>query len=65
MTYLHDARALAADLTELRHALHQHPEVGLELPVTQGRVLDALAGLDLQLRRRCSPAPSPRSLRWS
>ena len=49
MTYLHDARALAADLIELRHALHRHPEVGLELSVTQGRVLDALAGLDLQL----------------
>jgi hippurate hydrolase len=49
MTYLDDARALADDLAELRHTLHRHPEIGLELPTTQGTVLDALSGLDLEV----------------
>lgn len=49
MTYLDDARALASDLTELRHTLHRHPEIGLDLPVTQKTVLDALSGLDLEV----------------
>lgn len=50
MTYLDDARAIAGDLTELRHTLHRHPEIGLDLPVTQRTVLDALSGLDLEVR---------------
>ncbi|MFG1967444.1 M20 family metallopeptidase [Nonomuraea sp. NPDC049028] len=37
------------DLTGLRHALHQVPEVGLDLPLTQAIVLDALSGLDLEI----------------
>ena len=49
MTFLDDARAIADDLTELRHTLHRHPEVGLHLPVTQGTVLEALSGLDLEV----------------
>ncbi|MEU4236236.1 M20 family metallopeptidase [Actinoplanes sp. NPDC026619] len=36
-------------LTALRHHLHAHAEVGLELPATQAIVLDALAGLGLEL----------------
>ena len=39
------ARALGDDLSELRHDLHAHPEVGLNLPRTQGVLLDALSGL--------------------
>jgi amidohydrolase len=56
MTSLDDARALSGDLVELRHVLHRHPEIGLDLPFTQGTVLDALAGLDLEVSRgsRCS-----------
>jgi len=34
---------------ELRHALHRVPELGLDLPLTQGLVLDALADLDLEV----------------
>src|SRR5580693_4737487 len=36
-------------MTELRHALHREPEVGLQLPGTQRRVLDALSGLPLDI----------------
>ncbi|MCC2334216.1 M20 metallopeptidase family protein [Cellulomonas wangsupingiae] len=35
--------------TELRHALHRVPELGLDLPLTQRLVLDALADLDLEV----------------
>jgi hippurate hydrolase len=48
MTFLDDARALNHDLTALRHTLHRHPEIGLDLPVTQGTVLDALSDLELE-----------------
>ncbi|MBT0993107.1 amidohydrolase [Cellulomonas sp. DKR-3] len=47
---LHDeARAMLPELVELRHALHRVPELGLELPRTQALVLEALAGLDLEI----------------
>ena len=44
-----DAAALSADLTELRHALHREPEIGLNLPKTQAKVLGALDGLPLEV----------------
>ena len=44
-----DAQAMAGDLAELRHRLHQHPEVGLDLPATQEMVLEALRGLPLEI----------------
>lgn len=37
------------DLITLRRRLHQIPEVGLVLPQTQACVLEALAGLDLEI----------------
>ncbi|GGM45442.1 M20 family metallopeptidase [Dactylosporangium sucinum] len=40
---------LREDLIELRRELHRHPEIGLDLPGTQRRVLDALAGLPLEV----------------
>ncbi len=43
------AASLGGDLAELRHALHREPEVGLQLPRTQQRVLDALSGLPLEI----------------
>ena len=56
MDLLADARALGPELTDLRHRLHRHPEVGLELPWTQRTVLDELDGLGLELTlgRTCS-----------
>ncbi|MBO7936003.1 M20 family metallopeptidase [Streptomyces sp. S9] len=44
-----DALALEDSLVRLRHALHRQPELGLELPRTQQAVLDALAGLPLEI----------------
>jgi len=44
-----DAQAMADDLVDLRRRLHQHPEIGLELPRTQQTVLEALDGLDLEI----------------
>jgi amidohydrolase len=44
-----DAQSLAADLLVLRRRLHQHPEVGLQLPKTQEIVLTELEGLGLEI----------------
>lgn len=44
-----DALALEDSLVRLRHALHRQPELGLDLPRTQQTVLDALAGLPLEI----------------
>jgi amidohydrolase len=44
------ARAIAADLVALRRQLHRVPELDRELPKTQALVLDALQGLDLEIR---------------
>ena len=38
-------------LTKLRRALHADPEIGLDLPRTQRKVLDALDGLPLEITR--------------
>ena len=44
-----DAVAIAAELTELRRSIHVEPEIGLDLPRTQRKVLDALEGLPLEI----------------
>jgi amidohydrolase len=44
-----DARGMAGDLGELRKELHRDPEIGLELPRTQEKVLRELDGLGLEL----------------
>lgn len=44
-----DAQAMATDLTALRHRLHRHPEIGLDLPVTQQTVLESIADLGLEV----------------
>ena len=49
MTVLDDARAMSDDLVQLRHRLHQHPEIGLDLPWTQEQVLAAIDGLPLEV----------------
>jgi len=45
MTVLEDARAMQGELVELRRQLHSQPEIGLQLPRTQERVLAGLDGL--------------------
>lgn len=49
MSLVTQAREMADDLVHLRRALHQEPEVGLNLPRTQERVLAALDGLPLEI----------------
>ncbi|GAA4517486.1 M20 metallopeptidase family protein [Brevibacterium yomogidense] len=44
-----DASALLPQLQKIRRSLHRNPEVGLDLPLTQRTVLDALDGLDLDV----------------
>jgi hippurate hydrolase len=47
---LGDADRLLPDLVELRRRIHRVPELGLELPVTQTAVLEAIDGLELDVR---------------
>jgi hippurate hydrolase len=49
MAILEDALQMHDDLTALRHRFHGEPEVGLDLPRTQEKVLDALSGLPLEI----------------
>jgi amidohydrolase len=44
---LDDARAVYPEAVRLRRTLHQAPEIGLQLPRTQGAVLDAISDLGL------------------
>ena len=44
-----DAAAIAGDIAALRHAIHREPEIGLDLPRTQQKVLAALDGLPLEV----------------
>ncbi|HKE76139.1 MAG TPA: M20 family metallopeptidase [Acidimicrobiales bacterium] len=46
---LAEAGALHDDVVALRRDLHRRPELGLDLPATQARVLDALDGLPLSV----------------
>lgn len=49
MTLMTSAEALLPELVALRRELHQNPEIGLDLPWTQKRVLQALEGLPLEI----------------
>ncbi len=44
-----EGAGVAPGLVELRRELHRIPEVGLQLPKTQAMVLDAVAGLPLEV----------------
>ena len=46
-----EAEALRAEVVDLRRAIHREPELGLDLPRTQARVLAALRGLPLDVRQ--------------
>ncbi|MEV6220491.1 M20 family metallopeptidase [Nocardia fluminea] len=50
MSIRDDAAALQGDLVQLRRALHREPELGLQLPRTQEKVLAALDGWGLEIR---------------
>jgi amidohydrolase len=44
-----EAAQIADEIAELRHAIHREPEIGLDLPRTQAKVLAALDGLPLEI----------------
>jgi amidohydrolase len=44
------ARSLQPHTVALRRAVHRRPEIGLDLPVTQAAILQALAGLPVRTR---------------
>ena len=46
---LQTARDLQDQTVELRRSIHAEPELGLDLPVTQAKVVDALTGLGLDI----------------
>lgn len=41
--------SMVEDLQDIRRDLHRHPEIGLHLPRTQKKVLEALEGLPLEI----------------
>ncbi len=47
---LADAAQVQPDVVDLRRRIHRAPELGLQLPDTQARVLDAIDGLGLAVR---------------
>lgn len=49
MTIAADAQELQDDIVRLRHDLHREPEIGLQLPRTQEKVLKALDGLPYEI----------------
>lgn len=49
MPVTEDAQELQGDLIRLRQDLHRHPEIGLHLPRTQDKVLQALDGLPFEI----------------
>src|SRR5271168_2017463 len=49
MTLFDEASAISGDIAELRHAIHREPEIGLQLPKTQAKILAALDGLPLEI----------------
>ena len=49
MTIAADAKKLQHDIVRLRHDLHREPEIGLQLPRTQEKVLKALDGLPYEI----------------
>ena len=51
MTVLEEAHRMGPELIALRRALHAQPEIGLDLPVTQRRVLAAIDDLPLEVNR--------------
>lgn len=47
--FLKEASEIQGDLATLRHQIHQEPEIGLDLPKTQAKILKALDGLGLEV----------------
>lgn len=48
-SFLIEAKAIQSEIANWRHQIHQEPEIGLNLPKTQSKILAALEGLDLEI----------------
>ena len=48
-SFKNEAKSIQSELVAFRNAIHEEPEIGLDLPLTQKKILDALAGLDLEI----------------
>ena len=46
-----EAQSLLPDIIDLRRRIHANPELGNDLPETTAAVLDAISGLDLEIRK--------------
>jgi amidohydrolase len=46
---LNSAKELQPELIQIRHAIHQEPEIGLDLPKTQAKILTVLEDLGLEI----------------
>lgn len=46
-----EAQSVLPDIIDLRRRIHANPELGNDLPETTAAVLDALSGLDLEIRK--------------
>jgi amidohydrolase len=49
--FVREARQMLPGAVQLRRRIHAKPELGLDLPLTTGAVLEALRGLDVQIAR--------------
>ena len=47
--FLTEAKEIQSDLESLRRQIHQEPEIGLDLPKTQAKIVAALDGLGLEV----------------
>jgi len=47
--FLTEASEIQNELASIRHQIHQEPEIGLDLPKTQAKILAALDGLGLEI----------------
>ena len=56
MTLFDEATAISGDIAQLRHAIHREPEIGVQLPKTQAKILAALEGLPLEITWASSSA---------
>jgi len=51
MDIFSEVQSLLPDIIDLRRRIHANPELGNDLPETTATVLDALSGLDLEIRK--------------
>ena len=47
--FLSEASEIQSDLAAIRRHIHQEPEIGLDLPKTQAKIIAALEGLGLEI----------------